>query len=79
MGSCPFSLNNFVAAESRVEKETVVVSHPDIKEPIAVRYGWSNAPDINLVEANDLPACAFRTDDFEMPEKQPSRNYWEQN
>ncbi|MBF0198545.1 MAG: hypothetical protein HQL32_12585 [Planctomycetes bacterium] len=71
--------HNFLPAQAKIEGSTVIVSHPDIKEPVAVRYGWSNDPDVNLVGVNDLPAGPFRTDNFELPEKNPTRKYWEQN
>ncbi|MEM6885121.1 MAG: sialate O-acetylesterase [Verrucomicrobiota bacterium] len=54
----------FVWANAVIEGETVVVSHPDITEPAAVRYGWSANPAVNLVNTAGLPASPFRTDDW---------------
>lgn len=51
-------------ANAKIEKETVVVSSPDVPKPIAVRYGWANNPICNLYNQAGLPACPFRTDDF---------------
>jgi len=32
---------------------------------VAVRYAWSNAPvDANVFNAEGLPLCPFRTDDW---------------
>lgn len=42
----------------------VTVSHPDIKRPVAVRYGWADYPMGNLWNRIGLPASPFRTDDF---------------
>lgn len=42
----------------------VVVSSADVKEPVAVRFGWANHPVVNLWNKDGLPASAFRTDDF---------------
>lgn len=42
----------------------VTVSHPDIKRPVAVRYGWADYPTGNLWNRIGLPASPFRTDDF---------------
>ena len=42
----------------------VTVSHPDIKRPVAVRYGWADYPLGNLWNRIGLPASPFRTDDF---------------
>lgn len=44
----------------------VIVSHPFVKNPVAVRYGWANSPsDNSLFNADGLPAVPFRTDDWE--------------
>jgi sialate O-acetylesterase len=43
--------------------ETVVVSSPEVSDPVAVRYGWANNPDdANLYNSESLPADPFRTD-----------------
>ena len=42
---------------------TVAVSHPDIKKPTAVRFGWANFPVVNLWNKDGLPASPFRTDE----------------
>ncbi|WP_247237168.1 sialate O-acetylesterase [Telluribacter sp. SYSU D00476] len=53
----------FYYASARIEGTTVVVSHPQVPTPVAVRYGWSNSPtDANLYNAEGLPASPFRTD-----------------
>lgn len=42
---------------------TVVVSAPEVSEPVAVRYGWADNPDdANLYNSEGLPADPFRTD-----------------
>jgi hypothetical protein len=51
-------------ATAEVHGETVRVSSPDVAKPVAVRYGWSDFPVLNLVNASGLPASPFRTDDF---------------
>ena len=44
-------------------KNTIEVSSPEVKKPLAVRYGWGNNPDdANLYNSADLPASPFRTD-----------------
>jgi sialate O-acetylesterase len=52
----------FVWADARIEGNTVVVSSPQVKQPVAVRYAWANNPLANLYNANGLPAVPFRTD-----------------
>jgi len=55
----------FVWAQARIEGDRVIVSHPDIREPFAVRYAWANnAGDANLFNKAGLPAAPFRTDDW---------------
>ncbi len=49
----------------------VAVWSPNIKEPVAVRYGWADCPVINLWNREGLPASPFRTDDFPFSPGQP--------
>lgn len=42
---------------------TVVISSPDVADPVAIRYGWANNPDdANLYNSVGLPTDPFRTD-----------------
>jgi len=52
----------FVPAQAEIVGETVVVSSPQVLAPTAVRYGWTNVPDVNLFNTAGLPASPFRTD-----------------
>lgn len=55
----------FVRANARLDGNTVVVSHPAVPNPVAVRYAWANNPDkANLFNQESLPASPFRTDDW---------------
>ncbi len=65
--------NNFlIAGEEKVFKKAVVkvdgsrllLSHPDILKPVAVRYAWSNIDEGTLFNIEGLPASSFRTDDW---------------
>lgn len=54
---------NFVWAKALIENNKVVVWNDKIKNPKYVRYAWADNPDdANLYNAEDLPACPFRTD-----------------
>jgi sialate O-acetylesterase len=53
---------NFVPAQATIENDKVIVYSPDIKNPVAVRYAWSEVPECNLVNGAGLPASPFRTD-----------------
>jgi len=52
----------FLPATAKIEGKTVIVSSPDVAQPVAVRYGWENFPRVNLFNKEDLPASPFRTD-----------------
>lgn len=53
----------FVAAHAHIHGTRVVVHHPDVPHPKAVRYGWVDNPgQANLVDRHGLPAMPFRTD-----------------
>jgi sialate O-acetylesterase len=55
----------FKNAVVKVRGSKLVVSHPDIAYPVAVRYAFSNTPEATLYNAEGLPAPSFRTDDWE--------------
>ena len=52
------------AAEAKVIGETVVISSPEVAQPVAVRYAWKDWPDYSLANGAGLPASPFRTDDW---------------
>jgi sialate O-acetylesterase len=52
----------YVPAQAEIVGETVMVFSPQVPAPVAVRYGWTNVPDVNLFNTADLPASPFRTD-----------------
>lgn len=55
----------FIWAQSRIDGEHLEVWHPEIPHPAAVRYAWAANPDgCNLVNADDLPASPFDTDEL---------------
>jgi sialate O-acetylesterase len=56
----------FVWATAKIVRDTVIVSAESVMEPVAVRYGWANNPDVNLVNSDGLPAIPFRSDDWPM-------------
>ena len=54
----------FVWADAKIDGDKVVVSSPDVADPVAVRYAWADNPVCNLYNKEDLPACPFRTDEW---------------
>jgi sialate O-acetylesterase len=56
-----------------VGPDTIEVSSTQVSNPVAVRYGWANSPDVNLYNKDGLPASPFRTDDWTIAQlDQPS-------
>jgi sialate O-acetylesterase len=66
--------HNFVKAEARIENgnggESIVVSSPSVTNPKYVRYGWQNAPVLNLFNSAGLPASPF-TSEKDIPKPDP--------
>jgi hypothetical protein len=54
----------WVWATAKIEGDTVVVSSPEVKAPVAVRYAWADNPTAPLANGAGLPASPFRTDDW---------------
>jgi sialate O-acetylesterase len=54
----------FYPAASEIEVDTLLVSSPDVKDPVAVRYAWTNAPAANLYSDTGLPVVPFRSDNW---------------
>jgi sialate O-acetylesterase len=54
----------FKKAVVNVKGKTLVVSNPEIKKPVAVRYAWSNTEEATLFNKEGLPASSFRTDNW---------------
>ena len=54
----------FVWADAQIDGNSIVVSSPEVANPVAVRYGWANNPDCNLYNKEGLPASPFRTDNW---------------
>ena len=52
----------FHAADGRIDRDTLVVASSQVREPVAVRYAWMNAPEANLYNGAGLPAVPFRSD-----------------
>ena len=56
----------FVWAKAYIKNQNeVVVFNDQVKNPVAVRYGWANNPiEINLTNSDGLLASPFRTDEW---------------
>lgn len=52
----------FKAADAKIDKNTVILSNPEIKTPMYVRYAWGAYPEMpNLTDDSGLPAATFTT------------------
>jgi sialate O-acetylesterase len=54
----------FVPADAKIEGASIVVTSPDVPEPVAVRYAWQDDPQVTLYNREGLPASSFRTDSW---------------
>jgi len=59
----------FYPADAVIDGATVLVTSPDVKNPVAVRYAYRNAPEVGLYNAAGLPAAPFRTDTWPAPKQ----------
>jgi sialate O-acetylesterase len=55
--------HRFAPAEARIDGESVLVSSPQVTDPKYVRYGWANAPVVNLYNSVGLPASPFTSEE----------------
>ncbi len=54
----------FYWADARIVDDKIIVSSPEVDDPVAVRYAWADNPDVSLYNKELLPAVPFRTDDW---------------
>lgn len=55
----------FYPAKAKIKGNTVEVSAKEIKNPVAVRFAFTETALPNLYNSHGLPAAAFRTDNWE--------------
>ena len=65
----------FKHSRARIQGAQLVVWHEEIKEPVAVRYAWSNLPHGTLLNFRELPAYPFRTDNWPLAPHQSTGLY----
>ena len=55
-------------ADARIEKDSIVLSSPKVKSPVAARYAWAMNPSQRnlLYNKEGFPASPFRTDDWSL-------------
>ena len=55
----------FYPARAEIKNNTIIVSSDKVKNPVAVRYGWSDTAEPNLCNGAGLPSSSFRTDNWQ--------------
>jgi len=50
----------FIPAQARIDKDSVIISSPEVKAPAAMRYAWAGYPLCSLYNKEGLPASPFR-------------------
>jgi len=55
----------FYPAEAKVRGDEILLTAPEVADPVAVRYGWGKWFRVNLATGSGLPAVPFRTDTWE--------------
>ncbi len=58
----------FVTAKAVIDGRTIIVNSNNVVKPFAVRFGWADAADHNLVNGAGLPASPFRSDHWPSPQ-----------
>ena len=54
--------HNFVPAQAAIDGQTVLVSSPQVPDPVSVRYAWPSFTTANLYNSEDLPASTFTSE-----------------
>ncbi|MEO8110656.1 MAG: sialate O-acetylesterase [Ginsengibacter sp.] len=55
----------FVPATAKIQGSSIIVWSKEIKNPVSVRYGFTNNATPNVFSKEGLPVNTFRTDDWE--------------
>ena len=55
--------HHFVPATARIDGSTALVTNAQVTQPEYVRYGWANAPVVNLFNSIGLPASPFTSEE----------------
>lgn len=61
---------NFLPADVKIENDHIIVSHKQIKNPVAVRFSFNNTGIGNIFNKAGLPVAPFRTDNWDVDTSQ---------
>ena len=59
----------FKPADVKIEGDKIIVSSSEVKEPLYVRYNWTNYAEVTVFGVNGLPLAPFRTSVFDEKEE----------
>lgn len=54
----------WLAAKARIVGDKVILSHPEVKTPVAARYAWAEKPRLQSLQLRRPSRLPFRTDDW---------------
>ena len=54
----------FKKATVKIDNNKLIITNEEIKNPVAVRYCFTNTSEATLFNNDDLPASSFRTDNW---------------
>ncbi|MGE4488368.1 MAG: sialate O-acetylesterase [Kiritimatiellales bacterium] len=57
----------FKPAKAEIKGTSVILSSPDVPQPLAMRFGWNKLAEPNLMNGAGLPAPAFRAGELPKP------------
>lgn len=52
----------YVQARAEIKGNKIILSSPDVKKPLSVRFSWHEAAQSNFINEEGLPAVPFRSD-----------------
>jgi sialate O-acetylesterase len=64
----------FHPASAAIDGDSIRVSSKNVTQPVAVRYGWGNSDEPNMMNKQGLPSSSFRTDNWKIEPKQPKKD-----
>jgi sialate O-acetylesterase len=56
----------FYPVSVKIKDSTLLISSPKVKNPLAVRYAFTDTSEATLFNGTGLPASSFRTDDWDI-------------
>jgi sialate O-acetylesterase len=58
------AVENWLPADVKVEKDKIILSNKEIKQPLYIRYGFGNTETATIFSTEGLPLIPFRTDSW---------------